>query len=199
MVRGNFGNAYSPPPAPWTTFGDDFCARSLGATLGARRVCDPRSSSWLFQRSKNYSAPGKRCLASRRAVLGCAYRKGSTILLQRVPARFLPISMALSGMPVGWSKPISMVCYLPADSSGGTPLFCPNDLVSRGLAAYMIVRARKPDNAIVSLITKIPHPKTYIGVRYFKDSRENPNHKTGGLTSLSKNYIFFIAKAKASP
>ncbi|MBL7942631.1 MAG: S-layer homology domain-containing protein, partial [Flavobacteriales bacterium] len=24
MVRGNFGNAYTPPPAPWTTFGDNF-------------------------------------------------------------------------------------------------------------------------------------------------------------------------------
>jgi hypothetical protein len=27
-------------------------------------------------------------------------------------------------------------------SGSGKPLFCPNDLVSRGLAAYMIVRAK---------------------------------------------------------
>ncbi|MBL7943931.1 MAG: CSLREA domain-containing protein [Flavobacteriales bacterium] len=140
MVRGNFGNAYTPPPAPWTTFGDDFspgpwaqpwAQGMFNAGLTAGCSSDPR----LF-------CPWEEMPRLQAAVFGLRLMFGNSY---PPPAATGTVFADVNGSEwyAGWVEQAYANGLLPAcGSSAGKPLFCPNDLVSRGLAAYMIVRAK---------------------------------------------------------
>ncbi len=140
MVRGNFGNAYTPPPAPWSTFGDDFspgpwaqpwAQGMFNAGLTAGCSTSPR----LF-------CPWEEMPRFQAAVFGLRMKYG---ISYPPPSGTGTVFADVNGSEwyAGWVEQAYAEGMLPAcGSSSGKPLFCPNDLVSRGLAAYMIVRAK---------------------------------------------------------
>ncbi len=140
MVRGNFGNAYTPPPAPWTTFGDNF-APGPWAQPWAQGMFDAGLTAGCST-SPRLFCPWEEMPRFQAAVFGLRMKYG---ISYPPPSGTGTVFADVNGSEwyAGWVEQAYAEGMLPAcGSSGGKPLFCPNDLVSRGLAAYMIVRAK---------------------------------------------------------
>ncbi len=140
MVRGNFGNAYSPPAAPWTTFGDDF-SPGPWAQPWAQGMFDAGLTAGCSTNPRLF-CPWEEMPRFQAAVFGMRLREG---INYPPPAGTGTVFADIDGSEwyAGWVEQAYLNGLLPAcGSSGGSPLFCPNDLVPRGLAAYMIVRAK---------------------------------------------------------
>jgi CSLREA domain-containing protein len=143
MLRGNYGTGYTPPVAPWNLFADDFspgawaekwaegmynAGLTAGCATGPLRYCPwdqtPRVQAVVFGLRLKY---------------GNAYvppaASGTVFFDMTNPAYY----------GTKWAEQAYADGLLPncgVDIGTSLPLFCPNDFVSRGLAAYMIVRAK---------------------------------------------------------
>ena len=140
MVRSNFGNSYSPPPAPWTTFGDNF-APGPWAQPWAQGMFDAGLTAGCST-SPRLFCPWEEMPRFQAAVFGLRMKYG---ISYPPPSGTGTVFADVNGSEwyAGWVEQAYAEGMLPAcGSSSGKPLFCPNDLVSRGLAASMIVRAK---------------------------------------------------------
>ena len=140
MVRGNFGISYSPPPAPWTTFGDDF-SPGPWAQPWAQGMFDAGLTAGCSTNPRLF-CPWEQMPRFQAAVFGLRLKYG---IAYPPPAGTGTVFADVNGSEwfAGWAEQAYSEGMLPAcGSSAGKPLFCPDQLVSRGLAAYMIVRAK---------------------------------------------------------
>jgi hypothetical protein len=141
LLRGLQGTSYVPPSAPYSpAFGDDFSpgtwAQPWVQGMLAQGLTAGCSTSPLLY------CPWEQMNRAQAAVFGMRLKEG--------PAYPTPVGTGTVFADVnatewysGWVEQAYLNGLLPAcGSSGGQPLFCPNSLVSRGLGAYMIVRAR---------------------------------------------------------
>jgi len=139
-VRGNFGNAYTPPLAPWTTFGDDF-SPGPWAQPWAQGMFDAGLTAGCSSNPRLF-CPWEEMPRFQAAVFGMRLMFGNSY---PPPAGTGTVFADVNGSEwyAGWVEQAYLNGLLPAcGMQGSIPLFCPNDLVSRGLAAYMIVRAK---------------------------------------------------------
>jgi CSLREA domain-containing protein len=141
LLRGLVGTSYVPPSAPYSpAFGDDFSpgtwAQPWVQGMLAEGLTAGCSTSPLLY------CPWEQMNRAQAAVFGMRLRNGPAYL----PGPGTGTVLAdVNGTEwyAGWVEEAYSNGLLPAcGSSGGQPLFCPNSLVSRGLGAYMIVRAR---------------------------------------------------------
>ena len=141
MVRSNFGNSYSPPPAPWSTFGDDF-SPGPWAQPWAQGMFDAGLTAGCSTTPRLF-CPWEEMPRFQAAVFGLRLKYG---ISYPPPAGTGTVFADITDPTLwysGWAEQAYSEGMLPAcGTSGGKPLFCPNELVSRGLGAYMIVRAK---------------------------------------------------------
>lgn len=140
MVRSNFGHAYSPPPAPWMTFDDDF-SPGPWAQPWAQGMFDAGLTAGCSTTPMLF-CPWEEMPRLQAAVFGLRLRYGTSY---PPPAGTGTIFADINGSEwyAGWVEQAYANGLLPAcGTEAGKPIFCPNNLVSRGLAAYMIVRAK---------------------------------------------------------
>jgi Cellulase (glycosyl hydrolase family 5) len=142
-LRGNFGISYVPPVAPWNRFADDWSSGTwaekwaegmynagltAGCATGPLRYCPwdptPRVQAAVFglrlKYGNSYAPPAA---------------TGTIFFDLTDPAYF----------GTKWAEKAYADGLLPncgTDTGSGQPLFCPDDPLTRGLGAYMIVRAR---------------------------------------------------------
>jgi CSLREA domain-containing protein len=143
VLRGNFGTGYIPPVAPWNTFADDWSAGTwaekwaegmyaagltAGCATGPLRYCPwdqtPRVQAVVFGLRLKYGNAYAPPVAS------------GTMFADMTNSAYFGTK---------WAEQAYLDGLLPncgIEIGSGKPYFCPNDLVSRGLGAYMIVRAK---------------------------------------------------------
>jgi hypothetical protein len=140
MLRGNFGQSYVPP-VPTHIFKDDW-------TKG------PWAEGWAEgMRNEGFSAgclanPLKYCpwdqIPREQAVIFALKLKNGKLYTPPPATGTLFADMTNpSFYATAWAEQAYKDGLIPnCGMSGGKPKFCPKELVSRGLAAYMIVRAK---------------------------------------------------------
>jgi bacillolysin len=142
-LRGNFGISYTPPAAPWDTFADDW---SAGAW--AERWAEGMYSAGLTAgcaTSPLRYCPWDQTPKVQAAVFGLRLKYGNSYVPPAASGTVFFDMTNTAYFGTKWSEQAYADGLLPDcgfDIGSGKPIFCPNDLVSRGLGAYMIVRAK---------------------------------------------------------
>ena len=141
MLRGLVGTSYVPPVEPFANpFGDSW-SPGPWAQRWAQGMLDQGLTAGCSTSPLLY-CPWEQMPRTQAAVFGMRLLNGSSYL---PPAGTGTVFADVNGSEwyAGWAEQAYLNGLLPAcGSSGGRPLFCPNSLVSRGLGAFMIVRAR---------------------------------------------------------
>lgn len=140
LLRSTYGTAYAPPPAPWTTFGDDFTQGPWGqpwaqglydAGLTAGCSISPR----LF-------CPWAQTTRSQLAVFGMRMLNGATYFPSAGTGTVFA-DVGPSDWFAGWAEEAYANGIIQScGTSGGRPLFCPNSLVTRAEASFTIAKAK---------------------------------------------------------
>jgi CSLREA domain-containing protein len=142
-LRGNFGASYIPPAGPWNTFADDWSAGTwaekwaegmYGAGLTAGCATNPLRYCPWDQTPKVQAA-----------VFGLRLKYGSSYVPPAAAGTVFFDMTNTAYFGTKWAEQAYAEGLLPDcgfDIGSGLPIFCPNDFVSRGLAAYIIVRAK---------------------------------------------------------
>ena len=141
MLRGLVGTSYVPPVEPFANPFVDSWAPGPWAQRWAQGMLDQGLTAGCSTSPLLY-CPWEQMPRAQAAVFGMRLLNGSAYL---PPAGTGTVFADVNGSEwyAGWAEQAYLNGLLPAcGMQGGTPLFCPNDLVSRGLGAYMIVRAR---------------------------------------------------------
>ncbi len=142
MLRGNLGISYAPPNPPFgSTFGDNWgpgpWAQKWAQGMLQQGLTAGCSSSPLLY------CPWEAMPRLQAAVFGMRLMNGNAYIPPAATGTIFADLTDTSPWYTKWAEQAYLNGLLPAcGSSGGKPLFCPNDLVSRGLGAYMIVRAK---------------------------------------------------------
>ncbi len=142
MLRGNLGVGYVPPNPPFgSTFGDSWgpgpWAQKWAQGMLQQGLTAGCSSSPLLY------CPWEAMPRLQAAVFGMRLMNGNAYVPPAATGTVFADLTDTSLWYTKWAEQAYLNGLLPAcGTSGGKPLFCPNDLVSRGLGAYMIVRAK---------------------------------------------------------
>ncbi len=143
ILRGEYGNTYSPPSEPWDTFHDDWStiqwaeqwAEGMweeGFTAGCQKEDEPLQYCPLSQLSR-----------AEASVFGLHLKYGNAY---QPPAASGTVFADMTD-PEHWATAWAEQAYkdelLPAcGQQDGKPLFCPEDELNRAWAAYLIVQAK---------------------------------------------------------
>ncbi|MBL0345559.1 SBBP repeat-containing protein [Candidatus Villigracilis affinis] len=145
MLRGQMGSGYTPPAAPWNTFGDDWTGFEWAEPWaegmyqeGLTQGC--QSSPLMF-------CPSNQLPRVEASVFGLRMKYGVNYTPPAASgtmfADFPPEDP--SYWAIDWAEQAYKDGLLPAcgtDSATGKPMFCPSQLVDRGWGAYLIVKAK---------------------------------------------------------
>ena len=141
MLRGAVGTGYTPPDAPWNTFGDNW-----GPGPWAEKWAEGMWAEGLTagcQASPLRYCPWIQLPRVQAVIFGLKMERGNSY----TPSDALGTVFADMTDPgfygTKWAEQAYADGLLPAcGASGGKPLFCPNSPVDRAWAAYLIVQAR---------------------------------------------------------
>lgn len=142
MLRGNFGVGYVPPDPPYNNVFLDNWSPGTWAQKWAQGMLQEGLTAGCSTTSLLY-CPWEQMPRLQAAVFGMRLQEGNAY----VPPPATGMVFADITDPNLWYAKWAETAYanglLPScGASGGMPLFCPNELLSRGLGAYMIVRAK---------------------------------------------------------
>jgi hypothetical protein len=140
MLRGNFGSSYVPP-VPTHIFQDDWSKGTWAEPWAEGMKLEGLSAGCLVN-------PPKYCpwdqIPREQAVIFALRMKNGKDYTPPPATGTLFADMTNTGYyATAWAEQAYLDGLIPnCGTSGGKPLFCPKTLVSRGLGAYMIVRAK---------------------------------------------------------
>jgi hypothetical protein len=151
MLRANYGTSYTPPPAPWNTFLADDWSNNAYAQKWAEGMWNARLTAGCQTNPMMYCPDTQ--LPRVQAVIFALHMKydyfsGTTLVSYAPPAATGTVfadTTDTSFYGTKWAEAAYADGLLPScgtDPVSGKPLFCPNDLVDRAWAAYMIVKAK---------------------------------------------------------
>jgi CSLREA domain-containing protein len=143
MLRGNFGTGYTPPLAPWNLFADDW-SPGAWAEKWAEGMYNAGLTAGCATGPLRY-CPWDQTPRVQAAVFGLRLKYGTAYVAPAATGTVFFDMTNTAYFGTKWAEQAYADGLLPncgIDIGSGKPLFCPNDFVSRGLAAYMIVRAR---------------------------------------------------------
>jgi CSLREA domain-containing protein len=141
-LRGNFGVSYTPPAAPWDRFADDWSAGAW-AERWAEGMYNAGLTAGCATSPLRY-CPWDQTPKVQAAVFGLRLKYGNSYVPPVASGTVFADMTNTAYFGTKWAEQAYANGLLPncGIGSGGKPKFCPDDLVSRGLAAYMIVRAK---------------------------------------------------------
>jgi hypothetical protein len=141
MLRGNFGNSYTPPGPPWGTFADDWNlgtwaekwaegmwkeALTAGCSLNPLKFC-----------------PWDNFTREQAAVFGLRLKYGISYAPPAASGTVFADMTDPGYWGTKWAEQAYAEGILPACGTQETqPLFCPSDLVTRGWGAYVVVNSK---------------------------------------------------------
>jgi hypothetical protein len=141
MLRADFGSAYAPPVAPWGTFTDNW---SLGpwAEKWAEGMWDAGMTAGCQTNPLKF-CPWDQFTRVQATVFGLRIKFGLSYTPPPASGTLLADMIDTGNWGTKWAEQAYLEGLLPAcGTQNGKPLFCPNDLVTRAWAAYMIVKAK---------------------------------------------------------
>ncbi len=143
MLRGQMGSTYSPPPAPWDTFADDWTGFEWAEPWaegmwqeGLTAGCQPSPLMYC---------PATQLPRVEASVFGLRMKYGVNYTPPAGTGTLFADMTDTSYWGIGWAEQAYRDGLLPAcgaDSGTGKPLFCPSELVDRAWGAYLIVKAK---------------------------------------------------------
>jgi hypothetical protein len=142
-LRGNYGTGYVPPAAPWNLFADDWSAGAW-AEKWAEGMYNAGLTAGCVASPLQY-CPWDQTPRVQAAVFGVRLMHGNSYVPPAATGNVFFDMTDTAFYGTKWAEQAYADGLLPncgTDIGSGKPLFCPNDLVSRGLGAYMIVRAK---------------------------------------------------------
>lgn len=148
MLRGNFGPGYTPPPAPWTTFADDWTWDPINKASGdwAEKWAE---GMWLDGLTAGCNVnpllycPWKQLPRVQTSVFGLRMKYGVSYTPPPASGTLFADMTDVNYWGTKWAEQAYLDGLLPeCGTLGGKPLFCPDDLVSRAWGAYLIVKAK---------------------------------------------------------
>ena len=145
MLRGQLGSGYTPPAAPWNTFGDDWTGFEWAEPWAEGMYQEGLTQG--CQSNPMMYCPATQLPRVEASVFGLRMKYGvnytppaaSGTLFADFP------STDPSYWAIDWAEQAYLDGLLPAcgtDSGTGKPMFCPSQLVDRGWGAYLIVKAK---------------------------------------------------------
>jgi CSLREA domain-containing protein len=142
-LRGNFGVSYTPPLAPWDRFADDWSAGAW-AERWAEGMYNAGLTAGCATSPLRY-CPWDQTPKVQAAVFGLRLKYGNSYVPPAASGTVFADMTDTAYFGTKWSEQAYADGLLPdcgIDIGSGKPNFCPNDLVSRGLGADMIVKAK---------------------------------------------------------
>jgi CSLREA domain-containing protein len=142
-LRGNFGVSYTPPLAPWDRFADDWSAGAW-AERWAEGLYNAGLTAGCATGPLRY-CPWDQTPRVQAAVFGLRLKYGNSYVPPAATGTVFFDMTDTAYFGTKWAEQAYADGLLPncgIDIGSGKPLFCPNDLVSRGFGSYMIVRAK---------------------------------------------------------
>ena len=143
MLRGQMGSTYSPPPAPWDTFADDWAGFEWAEPWaegmwqeGLTAGCQPSPLMYC---------PATQLPRVEASVFGLRMKYGVNYTPPAGTGTLFADMTDTSYWGIGWAEQAYQDGLLPAcgtDSGTGKPLFCPSELLDRAWGAYLIVKAK---------------------------------------------------------
>jgi hypothetical protein len=142
-LRGNYGTGYASPAAPWNRFADDWSAGTW-AERWAEGMYNAGLTAGCATSPLRY-CPWDQTPRAQAAVFGLKLKYGNSYAPPAATGTVFFDMTDTAYFGTKWAEKAYADGLLPdcgTDIGSGKPLFCPNDPLSRGLGAYMIVRAR---------------------------------------------------------
>jgi Beta-propeller repeat len=142
-LRGNFGISYTPPLAPWDRFADDWSAGAW-AERWAEGMYNAGLTAGCATSPLRY-CPWDQTPKVQAAVFGLRLKYGNSYVPPAASGTVFADMTDTAYFGTKWSEQAYADGLLPdcgIDIGSGKPNFCPDDLVSRGLGADMIVKAK---------------------------------------------------------
>lgn len=142
MLKGNFGNSYTPPSAPWNTFADNWAQGTWAEKWAEGMYAEGLTAGCALNPLR--FCPWDQTNREQAAVFGLKLMYGNAHLPPPATGTVFADMTDPNYWSTRWTEQAYADGLLPSCGigAGGKPNFCPASLVSRGLAAYMIVRAK---------------------------------------------------------
>jgi hypothetical protein len=141
MLRGEFGSGYVPPVAPWGSFADDW-SPGPWAEKWAEGMLDAAMTAGC-QASPLKFCPWDLLPREQAAVFGLRMMHGMSYTPPAATGTLFADMTDTGYWGTKWAERAYVDGLIPAcGTSGGKPMFCPNDLFTRAWGAYLIVKAK---------------------------------------------------------
>ena len=143
MMRGQFGSGYTPPPAPWDTFADDWTGFEW-AEPWAEGMWQEGLTGGCRQDPLMY-CPETDLSRVEATVFGLRMKYGVNYEPPLATGKVFADLTDPTYWGAGWAEQAYADGLLPEcgfDNETGKPYFCPLDLVNRAWGAYLIVKAK---------------------------------------------------------
>ncbi len=143
MMRGQMGTGYTPPPAPWDTFADDWTGFEWAEPWAEGMWQEGLTAG--CQTSPLMYCPSTQLSRLEASIFGLRMKYGASYVPPPATGTLLADLPDASYWGAGWAEQAYLDGLLPAcgtDSVSGKPLFCPSELVTRAWGAYLIVQAK---------------------------------------------------------
>ena len=142
MMRGRFGASYVPPTGLEYKFDEDDWSKGTWARPWAEAMLNTGLTSGCSSLPLKY-CPWTQLPREQVVIFGLKLKYGTTYQPPPATGSIFADLTDTSYYATAWAEKAYADGLIQAcGSSGGKPLFCPNVLVTRGLGAYVIVRAK---------------------------------------------------------
>jgi hypothetical protein len=144
MLRGLVGIGYTPPGPPWNTFQDNWSGSDISyAQKWAQGMWDEGLTAGCQNNPQLLYCPRTLLPRVEASVFGLRLMHGSSYVPPPASGTVFADMTDVNYYGTKWAEQAYADGLLPnCGMQGGKPLFCPNDLVDRGWAAYLIVKAK---------------------------------------------------------
>ncbi len=143
MLRGQMGAGYTPPPAPWDTFADDWTGFEWAQPWAEGMWQEGLTAG--CQTSPLMYCPATQLPRVEASVFGLRMKYGVNYTPPAGTGTIFADMTDTSYWGIGWAEQAYLDGLLPAcgtDSGTGKPLFCSSELVDRAWGAHLIVKAK---------------------------------------------------------
>jgi hypothetical protein len=142
MLRGAMGSTYAPPSAPWNTFTNDNWTGYEWAQGWAEGMYQEGLTAGCSA-SPLMFCPETQLSRVEASVFGLKLKHGASYLPPSATGILLSDMTDTNYWGTAWAEQAYQDGLLPAcGTQNGKPLFCPNELVTRSWAAYLVVKAK---------------------------------------------------------
>jgi hypothetical protein len=142
MMRGNFGAGYVPPTGLEYQFNEDDWSRGAWARPWAEALLSVGLTSGCSASPLKY-CPWVQLPREQIVIFGLKLKYGDEYLPPPATGTVFSDLTDKNYYATAWAEKAYVDGLIQAcGMSGGKPTFCPKQLVTRGLAAYVIVRAK---------------------------------------------------------